>query len=249
MLTHHRRLFILGPLIAVISLVAVVMSFLFLKTNPEHVIVRSADGVVEVEGDMPASVGISVLKDESASSQKWTAVDGGVYIIEPNDVALPVPVVVRVKIGERSSENNYAIGYFDIELGMWVPQDTARNDLTGFFETQTVHFSPWALLRLPHLLKVSDEDMKILDDGTALALPVSAKAYAVDLAYATEAFDFVLWKKNIKTKSCSGQKVEEAGTSITTERRTEALVDTVKTPIILRSVTSWTYGDVCNNDQ
>ena len=95
MLAHQHRSFTLGSIIVVLCLGAVALSLLFLKTHPEHIVVKSSDGVVEVEGDVPSSVSISILRDDGASAKKWTAVDGGIYIVEP--MTSSGAVVVRVK--------------------------------------------------------------------------------------------------------------------------------------------------------
>mgnify|MGYP001589199213 CR=1 FL=1 len=247
MLAHQHRSFTLGSIIVVLCLGAVALSLLFLKTHPEHIIVKSSDGVVEVEGDVPSSVSISILRDDGASAKKWTAVDGGIYIVEPNDIVLPVPVVVRIKIGERTDDNDYAIGYFDVERSVWLPQETTKNEEAGFFETETTHFSPWALLRIPESVEIADNDLFALFDAARIGLPKNMRTYRIDMAYSTIDGDFILLRENASSQKCPAEdrQVREEGERISIDRVVSADIDGVDTYITLRAMVSWTFGDSC----
>ena len=97
--------------VLVLGSVALLMGvLLFFDTNPEEEVIRSDDGVFEIDGNFPASIFVSVATDEGASAKSWTAVVGDVYVVNPDGVKLPELATLRLSAEDRSLDQDYAIG-------------------------------------------------------------------------------------------------------------------------------------------
>jgi hypothetical protein len=220
---------------------------LFFDTHPEQEVIRSEDGVLEVDGNFPASVFVSISKDEGKSDQSWTAVVGDVYVINPDGVHLPEPATLRLSAKDRSLEHDYAIGFFDTSRNMWMPLPTQRDLIRDVFETETDHFSHWALLQMPSIT-ILGADSDVLIDKALQSKPAGANAYSVDVAYSTVNGDFVLFKPSASVGLCDNTRAVQEDTVITSaEKSSELIINEAKIDGSLRAIVTWTVGTGCSD--
>ncbi len=220
---------------------------LFFDTNPEEEVIRSEDGMFEIDGNFPASIFVSVSKDEGKSDQSWTAVVGDVYIVNPDGVQLPELATLRVSAENRSLDHDYAIGFYDTTRSMWMPAPTQRDSVREVFEAQTDHFSHWSLLQMPRMT-ILGADADALVDEVLTAKPLGANAYRLDLAYATVAGDYVLYKPGVSIGSCEDVRAVQEDTVITSaEKPSELIINDAKIDGYLRAIVTWTVGSGCSD--
>ncbi len=218
---------------------------LFFDTNPEEEVIRSDDGVFEINGNFPASIFVSVSRDEGKSDQAWTAVVGDVYVVNPDGVQLPELATLRISADERSPDKEYAIGFYDTVRNMWMPMPTQRDSVRDVFEAQTDHFSHWSLLQMP-TMTILGADADALMDEALSSKPTGANAYRLDIAYATVAGDYVLFEPGASIGSCEDVRAVKEDTVITSaEKPSELIINDAKIDGYLRAIVTWTVGSGC----
>lgn len=245
MLKHKRSKQWVGPFLVVGFLVVVLGAMLFLDTRPEFERITSEDGQFRVEGELPSEIDVRVLRDEAASRQAWTAVVSDVYVVEPDDVLLPIAVTMQVPAADYG-EAAYAIGFFDNDRNAWTLLDTRYDDGRDIFEAETNHFSHWALLANPTIDLIDSERNALLSDVEA-SLPPDANGYRVDLAYATEDGDFVVFEESADRRVCAQPvTVRERNAMTTTDRALSLRLDGVERSANVRAIVHWELGSGCS---
>ena len=225
-------------------LVVVLGATLWLDGNPEFERVTSADGALTVEGSVPGSVAIRVIQDKDASSQAWTAVRGDVYVIEPDGVWLPAPVSIVMETLE--DQGPLTIGYFDTELGAWVPVDTRLDAELGILVAQTYHFSHWARL-LARDVQMRTADAQELFADVEASAPPGVNGYQVDLAYATQDGDYVLFDEEADRRRCiQPVTVRERSVQTALDRTVPILIDGELRSANVRAIVHWEIGSGCS---
>ena len=245
MLKKKNKKQVVGPVLVVAFLVVILGAILFLDTNPELTRIESADAGFVVEGDFPAGIDVTVTKDIEASSSRWTAVASDVYVVGPDDVLLPVDVFVRMPVEDRSEELVYSIGYFDTELGAWVPLDTLRDPEREIFEAQTNHFSHWALLATPRIEIPEIVRERLIEEALSQA-PANAAGYHIAFAYSAIDSDYVLLADSGVSNRCP---VSAKSSQITTATDVSAMIvlDGIELESNVRAIAEWDLGEGCGD--
>lgn len=236
----------MGPLLVVVFFSAVLLAVLFLDAHPEFDRAQADDGLFLVEGNVPSTVDIHVTKDLAASTQSWTAVASGVYVVEPDGILLPAPVTVQLLSAGYEETSAYAIGFFDTQQNVWVPVDTTRDEERGVFEARTNHFSHWALLKKP-TVNMYDTDREALLADVYAMMPVGTTGYTVDIAYATVDADFVLLEEEVDRRVCSKPvAVRDKRVQTVSDKSVSLRVDGVERSGTVRAVIHWDIGSGCS---
>lgn len=241
--THHTPTH-LGSAGIVSGILVLLGAFFLLDAQPEFVQATSADGVLVVEGTVPEGIEIRLVQDIAASESPWTAVVSPIYRIEPETVLLPAPVVMQFA-SQTGPESGRSIGFFDVDRGVWIPQETTWNQARKAYQTATTRFSPSALLRTPAVVMTEQEQATLLTDIEAL-LPLGAVGYTVDLAYATVPGDAVLFATEVDRRVCaqsSATRTKYVHTAL--DRSATLRLDGVPTPALVRALVRWDMGAGC----
>ena len=201
MLSHRKTsVAFVSSLLALLILV-VVLVLVWRGQGPEFVRAESADGAWSVEGLFPSSVTPTIVRDEAASSRTLTAARGGVYVIEPTDISLPSPVILRVNLAKITPElsDDLTLGYFDIVSGIWRPVQTVK--IAQMLQTRIDHFSAWSVWER-RAVSLAPSDRKTLLDLVRAGVQ-NGYGWRVDFSYATIPDDFVLFEDQTDGYNCA----------------------------------------------
>lgn len=247
MLRHKRKTQWVGLLLVVSFLTIILGAMLFLDTRPEFERVQSEDGWFTVEGELPSTVDVNIIRDQEASTRDWTAVVSDVYVVEPDGVLLPIAVTMRMHADGFDPPLAHRVGFFDTERGAWELLDTRYDEVRNVFEAETNHFSHWALLEF-HTIDLTDTDREqLLADVDALA-PPDTNSYRVDLAYATEDGDYVLFEPAAVRQVCPQPvTVRERAVMTSVDRALSLRIDGVERSANVRAIVTWELGSGCPN--